>query len=660
MLSPHRFHSNHINRWNLWGFAVLLAGCCALSTPVLAQNLIQNGDFELPPFAPSSNLTNWVVGGTGHVHSIDEGATSETHSAALSVGFDSEGTTLSQSFPTVVGQSYTVDFDAGIFGQPTGNPLQLNVQVNGNNPLINQTLTPPLIPTFTPAAVFFTHYQYTFTADSSTTTLQFMDIGLGNESADILVDTVLVRPNENLLANGDFETAPFDTPGTVTSWTVTGAVADRGSQGSAGGTHAAAFNPGGNSSGNILSQTFSTVSGKTYTLEFFAGVYGYPDNNATLQQLDLQVIGSNPILSQTLTPPVQATNDPNFVKFQHYQFTFVANSASTTLRFTDIGTGNSIADIMLDTVSVTPESLELLNGDFELAPFDTFMITGWTISGNGRIESKAEGSTTPTHAAAFSTGGSSQGNILSQALSTIPGRQYTLDFDSGVFGRRTGAPLQINVQLLGNGAVLNQTITPSDAFTFTVSQVTFQHYHYVFTANSGSTTLRFQDIGTGNSAADSLIDTVSVQLMPPPTFTNWQSQKFTPAQINDPMICDWSSDPDKDGIRNGFEYFFFTEPLPGIKTIEPPKLPQVSIITSGNSRYFALTYRRPIGYSGTPENVGVSDNLGTWDETGSQVEVVSGPTLTGDGVTETLTVRLKTPINQGPIPKKFFRFELAH
>lgn len=659
MLPTHRFHTNHIHPWNLWVYAVSLLGFCAFSSVANSQNLIRNGDFEQPPFAPSSDVTSWIVGGTGHIHSIAEGATSPLHSAALSIGHDSEGTTLSQTFNTMAGESYTVDFDAGVFGQPTSSPLQVNVRVTGGNTVLDETVTPALIPTFTPSAVLFTHYHFTFTADSAITTIRFEDMGLGNASADTVIDSVAVRPNHNLLINPDFEAAPFDTVGAVTGWTVMGAVADRGSQGSAGGTHAAAFSAGGDSTGNILSQIVPTTPGRTYTLEFYAGVFGHLDNDATAHLLQLDVIGSGTVLSQTVEPPVQGTFDPNFARFQQYQFTFVANSPLTTLRFTDIGTGNSFADIMLDTVSMTPESVELLNGDFEIGPFDVFGVTGWTLSGNGRIESKVQGSTTPLHGAAFGTGGSSQGNVLSQVLSTIPGRQYVLDFDSGIFGQRTGPPLQMNVQLVGTGTLLNQTITPPDAFTFTPSLAIFNHYRYAFIANSASTTLRFQDVGTGNAAADPMIDSVSVQLLPPATFSNWQNQKFTTAQMNDPAVCGWTSDPDKDGIRNGLEYFWFTDPLAGIKTNEPPMLPQISIMTNGSSKYFALTYRRPIGFSGTPENVGVSDGLVTWDQSGSQVEIISGPALTGDGVTETLTVRLSTPINQGPVAKKFFRVELT-
>src|ERR1700758_5173084 len=92
-----------------------------------AQNLIVNGDFETAPYAPSTTITSWTVSGTGHVHEIEEGATTPTHSLALNVGGDSEGTVVSQTITTVVGKSYILNFDSGIFGQPTGT-LQLNVQ----------------------------------------------------------------------------------------------------------------------------------------------------------------------------------------------------------------------------------------------------------------------------------------------------------------------------------------------------------------------------------------------------------------------------------------------------------------------------------------------------------------------------------------------------
>jgi len=70
--------------------------------------------------------------------------------------------------------------------------LQLRVQVKGTAVLLDQTVTPPYAGTYTPAAVIFQHYHYVFTSDSSATTLQFSDIGLGNSGADTVIDTITV------------------------------------------------------------------------------------------------------------------------------------------------------------------------------------------------------------------------------------------------------------------------------------------------------------------------------------------------------------------------------------------------------------------------------------------------------------------------------------
>ncbi len=636
----------------------LVGTCFCLAPYVWAQNLIRNGEFEIPPFAPSSTLTYWTVAGTGHVHEAEEGSTTPTHSAALSIGHDSEGTIISQSFATAVGERYRVDFDSGISGQRSGDPLQLNVQVSGASTLLNETVTPPDAFTFDPDAVVLHHYSFTFTADSRTATIQFSDIGLGNIYADILVDTVAVTPDENLLTNGDFETPPFDTNATAFGWTVGGSVIDRSEQGSAGGLHAAAFNAGGDSEGDTLSQSFSTSVGQIYTLDFYAGVAGVPDNGSTLQ-LNVQVLGMTTLVDATITPPVEGTSDANLVRFQHYQFTFTADSTTTTLTFTDIGTGNALADTMLDTVSVNPQGTQLTNGDFETPPFDTHQATGWMIGGTGRIEEKMDGATTPTHSAAFGTGGNYQNSILSQSFSTLPGRQYVLDFDSGVIGQRYGPRLQMQIQVAGeNGNLLSTTITPPDAFTYDPNLVLFNHYQFLFIANSATTALNFQDLGTGNDNADSLVDTVSVLLAPPASFARWQAAHFSQSQLNDPSISGWDADPDLDKVANGLEYFFNTDPLTGTSGAAAASLPKIEISTVGPSRYLTFTYHRLIAWNGPPEVVEVSDDLVTWDDTGNQVEQVSGPTPAGDGSTETVTIRLKTPITQGPIPRKFLRLQL--
>ncbi|MFL6513980.1 MAG: DUF642 domain-containing protein, partial [Chthoniobacterales bacterium] len=322
--------------------SILLAGAMGLiwGSPAQAQNLISNGDFEVGPFAPSSTLTDWTVGGTGHIHSAPEGATNGSHSAAFNIGHNDEGTTLSQSFSTVVGQLYSLDFDSGVVGQPTGT-MQMNVQVTGSNNLINQTVTPPAANTSDPNSVVFQHYHFIFVADSTTTTLQFTDIGIGNSVADTLVDSVSVAAN--ILLNPNFETGPFNSLGTVSGWAVGGPASIASlEEGSTSPSHSAAFSAGGDSQGNTLSQDVPTTSGQLYAVEFDAGSIGNVDN----QQLMVQALGSGTLLEQMVTPPLSNTFDPNAVAFQHYRFTFTADGSSTTIRFTNFGTGNGATDVL--------------------------------------------------------------------------------------------------------------------------------------------------------------------------------------------------------------------------------------------------------------------------------------------------------------------------
>src|SRR5205085_11174483 len=100
---------------------------------------------ETGPFNTNGSVTGWTVAGNGAVSDqSDEGFTTPIHSAAFDGGGDSVGNILSQTFTTTAGTVYKLDFDAGIFGQPSGSPLQLRLQVTGPGSLLDQTLSPPV------------------------------------------------------------------------------------------------------------------------------------------------------------------------------------------------------------------------------------------------------------------------------------------------------------------------------------------------------------------------------------------------------------------------------------------------------------------------------------------------------------------------------------
>jgi Protein of unknown function (DUF642) len=168
-----------------------LSLCVSSISIAHGQNVVVNGDFEGPQSNMIGTVSGWTV--TGNVGTVgDEGFTSPDHAAAFSLGHDSQGDMLTQTLSTTIGQTYSLDFDSGVFGEPSNGPLTLQVQVFGAamGTLLTDIVAPPGNNDFNPAP--FSHYTYAFTADSTSTTLKFTNGGTGNASADVILDTVSV------------------------------------------------------------------------------------------------------------------------------------------------------------------------------------------------------------------------------------------------------------------------------------------------------------------------------------------------------------------------------------------------------------------------------------------------------------------------------------
>jgi hypothetical protein len=121
---------------------------------------------------------------------------------------------------------------------------------------------------------------------------------------------------------------------------------------------------------------------------------------------------------------------------------------------------------VLDTLSVTPATAtptpgtdQAINGDFEHGAFGTIgTVSGWNVAGS--VADHTEGATTGTHSAVFTAASDSVGDQLWQNFSTTPGQRYVVDFDAGIYGKRSGAPLQSRVQVQSARLLLDDTITP--------------------------------------------------------------------------------------------------------------------------------------------------------------------------------------------------------
>jgi choice-of-anchor C domain-containing protein len=159
-------------------FVIIGAVLGTLPFSASAQNLIANGGFETFSWssisspadtvvAGSSAISGWVVGG----NSVDVVRNNPLYGPISGNSIDMFGTpgpgSLSQSFATVIGQQYLLQFDLG-YNAGGGNPIvqndtfSINVSLNGG-PATNWLGTHPSA----------SHYTESFTATTGLTTLKF-------------------------------------------------------------------------------------------------------------------------------------------------------------------------------------------------------------------------------------------------------------------------------------------------------------------------------------------------------------------------------------------------------------------------------------------------------------------------------------------------------
>jgi glucose/arabinose dehydrogenase len=147
------------------------------------------------------------------------------------------------------------------------------------------------------------------------------------------------------LINGSFESD-------FTGWTATGNVVAGPANGVAtDGNKIVAFNGSDLAPDGVISQTFATTAGQTYTLTLDQGVLAYNTNSQTLQ---VTVTGSGSLLSQSVTINGLGGGTISWVP---RSFTFVSNGASSTLTLRDQSATTGSLDMLLDKVRVIATTL---------------------------------------------------------------------------------------------------------------------------------------------------------------------------------------------------------------------------------------------------------------------------------------------------------------
>ncbi len=158
----------------------LAATTLILSTSANAM-IVSNGSFE------TGDFTGWVSTGINNIVTTTEGSTDGIYAASFNGGNVAGSGILSQSITTVIGNTYLLKLDYGVFGAPKTQNLQ--VELIGASTLLNQTLSDegnnPNI---------FAEFSFGFIANSTSTTLSFTDLTTSVESfgADFVIDNISV------------------------------------------------------------------------------------------------------------------------------------------------------------------------------------------------------------------------------------------------------------------------------------------------------------------------------------------------------------------------------------------------------------------------------------------------------------------------------------
>ena len=148
------------------------------------------------------------------------------------------------------------------------------------------------------------------------------------------------------LINGSFESADF------AGWAESGnlGISTGNAYPTTDGTNVLVFNNGQSTPNGVVSQSFATTSGQTYKLQFDVGAYAYSTSE---QRLAVTVQGSGSLVSNTVSVFGLGGGSSAWVA---QSYTFVANSATTTLIFQDVSPTSLNLDMLLDHVRVSAAS----------------------------------------------------------------------------------------------------------------------------------------------------------------------------------------------------------------------------------------------------------------------------------------------------------------
>lgn len=151
------------------------------SEPSPSVNLLKNGNFE-------EQWSGWNHSGNITIEKVWHG----TDGPSIAI-FNSNdlppNAVLSQAVPTIIGESYRLQFDFGAYKGGRAAEQSLAVIIKGKSVLLNRQVK---VPAFNPLR--YSSFSLAFVADGATTTIQFTDCSQQTRGVDGVLDNVRVIP----------------------------------------------------------------------------------------------------------------------------------------------------------------------------------------------------------------------------------------------------------------------------------------------------------------------------------------------------------------------------------------------------------------------------------------------------------------------------------
>lgn len=432
-------------------------------------NLVFNGSFEQGQVGSGQAPTGWTIQGAGGRHVSASRASQGPAYYAMDGWSKAQNGIISQVISTQPRKTYRLSFGVGKWSGNGVVPM-LNVETaNGANTIMSSVVN----------VGSKTNHEFFFEATHTSTTLRFSDATPTTQvDYDIDLDNVVVVEFTpfNIVQNGSFEQGPVGPGQAPTSWTITG-TGGRHRSGSRA-TDGVGYYPmdgWGSAQDGTISQVIPTQPGKNYKITFGVGKYA---GSGVVPRLKVETGNGSSI---SMSRVVAVTGKIGYTLF------FEASHSSTTLRFSDVTpTTNVDYDIDLDKVVVvefTPFNL-VQNGSFEQGLVGSGVApTDWTISGSGGRHQSSSRASNGVGYYAMDGWGRAQNGVISQSISTVPGRVYTVSFD---VSKWSGATSSVNLRV----EALNNATTNLSG---TVGVGSPARYAYSFIASANSTLIRFSD-----------------------------------------------------------------------------------------------------------------------------------------------------------------------